>query len=446
MEMPGISVIVWLHDTNEMYFRDLLESLVSQTYDRWELYVLDQNSMGRYEHIVAEFFPEDVRAHYRQLKNQKGRAYAYNIGFHYVMASFGRKQQDLTGNYVFLVGQHDRLKEDALLQIAGAYHNRPQETDPAVIYMDHDILMGQDRMEPDFKPDQNRELLLHENYIGDHFLISCEAAHGMGEFREQLQDNCEYDFLLRIAEAGGEMMHIPKLLYHKRYRIPLPKKEERAWQKRFGKEREVVIQASMQRQGYTDSEDASAHQREYIFLHDQKVRAFTRNSVQRMYDYVRRKDVAVVGARFLKGGFSTENSGFLYDSEGNIFPAFYDVKFYQDTYQQLAQIPREVSMVDFRYCMIDAKIYRKLGGLDPALSGREQMLDFCLRARKAGYRTIIDPGILVRSPGGHPESSQASHEYFLEKWGETLELGDPYYNPNLPMGLQNYRLDMEVIS
>lgn len=40
MEMPGISVIVWLHETKEAYFRDLLESLVSQTYDRWELYVL----------------------------------------------------------------------------------------------------------------------------------------------------------------------------------------------------------------------------------------------------------------------------------------------------------------------------------------------------------------------------------------------------------------------
>ena len=37
MEMPGISVIVWLHETKEAYFRDLLESLVSQTYDRWEL-------------------------------------------------------------------------------------------------------------------------------------------------------------------------------------------------------------------------------------------------------------------------------------------------------------------------------------------------------------------------------------------------------------------------
>ncbi len=75
----------------EAYFRDLLESLVSQTYDRWELYVLDRESGLWFFFHGSQFFPEDDRAHYRQLKNSKGRAYAYNIGSHYVMADFGKK-------------------------------------------------------------------------------------------------------------------------------------------------------------------------------------------------------------------------------------------------------------------------------------------------------------------------------------------------------------------
>ena len=29
----------------------------------------------------------------------------------------------------------------------------------------------------------------------------------------------------------------------------------------------------------------------------------------------------------------------------------------------------------------------------------------------------------------------------LEKWADLLAEGDPYYNPKLPMGLLNYRLD-----
>ncbi len=98
-------------------------------------------------------------------------------------------------------------------------------------------------------------------------------------------------------------------------------------------------------------------------------------------------------------------------------------------------------MVDFRYCMIDAKVYRKLGGLDPKLSGRDQMLDFCLRAKKTGYRTIVDPGSLSKVPANRM-SSRVSHEAMLEKWANLLAEGDPYYNPNLPMGLLNYRLDV----
>ena len=99
-------------------------------------------------------------------------------------------------------------------------------------------------------------------------------------------------------------------------------------------------------------------------------------------------------------------------------------------------------MVDFRYCMIHAKVYRKLGGFDTNLFGREQMLDFCLRARKAGYRIIVDPGILVKSPGKQDESTEESHHLMLEKWTDEWQKTDAYYNPNLPMGLHNYRLDL----
>ena len=136
-----------------------------------------------------------------------------------------------------------------------------------------------------------------------------------------------------------------------------------------------------------------------------------------------------------------ENCGFLFDAQGDIYPAFYDTKIYQTTYDNLAGIPREVSMVDFPYCKIDSKVYRKLGGLDPKHSGRDQILDFCLRAKKAGYRTIVDPRIIVKSPGKQDESSRVSHEAMLEKWADLLAEGDPYYNPNLTMGLLNYRLD-----
>lgn len=112
------------------------------------------------------------------------------------MADFGKKGRDLEGNYIFFVGQHDRLQPDALLQIAGAYNRfmQKQEKAPELIYMDHDMLVGQDRMEPHFKPELNMELLRHCNYIGQHFLVSCSAAYALGEFRQQLSYACVYEY------------------------------------------------------------------------------------------------------------------------------------------------------------------------------------------------------------------------------------------------------------
>ena len=105
-----------------------------------------------------------------------------------------------------------------------------------------------------------------------------------------------------------------------------------------------------------DGADVMLHPRDYMFLHEPQVRPLSRGNLQKMYGYLRQGDVAVVGARFLKGGFAIENCGFIYDTQANIYPAFYDAKIYRPTYENLASIPREVSMVDFRYCMIHASL------------------------------------------------------------------------------------------
>ena len=99
-------------------------------------------------------------------------------------------------------------------------------------------------------------------------------------------------------------------------------------------------------------------------------------------------------------------------------------------------------MVDFDYCMLDAKIYRKLGGFDGNLTGRDLMLDYCMRAIERGYRVVVDPAIIIRGGKRDFDSTRESSAYFLEKWQDRLIPEDPFYNRNLPMGLENFRLDI----
>ena len=98
-------------------------------------------------------------------------------------------------------------------------------------------------------------------------------------------------------------------------------------------------------------------------------------------------------------------------------------------------------MVDQALFMIDAKTFERVGGFDRRLTGRALMLDLCLKVRQLGQRIVFDPGVVARKK--HEEDvlfDELSTATLYELWGELLAKGDPYYNRNLPMGLQNYRL------
>ena len=451
METPKFAIVVWTRDTNEVFFRDLMESLVAQTYDHWELYVMDEGQSTAVRTITSEFFPEDHRVHYRQLKTNKGKAYAYNIGFHFVFINDAKEGRSDEKQYIVVVNQHDRLSPNALALMA-EYASKGAD----VIYTDHDELVGVDRMYPHFKPELNRELLLRRNYIGDFFSISVAGARGLGDFQEKLKEAVIYDYLLRAMERGLSFARVPALVHHHRVVTPEDRKQHRKWQEQSRQEHMLAAEASLRRRGLdaaveagTDldvwrvnfaGDDAYVHPRDYMLLRSEGVRLLTRHNVEKMYGLLRQKDVAVVGAKFIKSGFVIDNCGYIFDTEGNIYPAFYRQKLFQSGYEQMDRIPRDVSMVDSAYCMIDAKVYRKLGGFDPKLSGRDVMLDFCLRVRKAGLRVVVNPEVIARNTSKNVESSQESRELMQQRWGDVFAEGDPLYNPNMSMGLANYRL------
>ncbi len=447
MENPKFSLVVWTRDTNEVFFRDFMESVVAQLYNNWELYVIDEGQGDYIRRITTEFFPEDDRVHYRQLKTSKGKAYAYNIGFHFVLTDAARRGEK--EGYLVVADQHDRLSPNTFLAMAES-----AATSPDVIYTDHDELVGTERMHPHFKPEYNKELLLHRNYIGEFVAVSYGAARQVGEFQEKLKEAVVYDYLLRLGDKKRTVVRVPSLLYHRRVSLPENLKKANRKKEELLTEQMLVASATLRRRGIeatvergTDDsywkvtyfgKDVLNHESEYLILRNPKVRPLTRNNLEKMYGFLRQKDVAVVGARFIKQGFTIDNCGYIFDSEGISYPAFYGQKIYRATYEQLASIPRDVSMVDSGYCMMDAKIYRKLGGFDPKLSGRDVMLDFCLRAREHGFRTLVEPAVIARNMVKENESSQISNQRLMERWGETIAGGDPYYNPNLPMGLENY--------
>ncbi len=446
-EIPYFSVVIWTKDTNIDYFRDCMESLVQQTHDKWELYVLDENRGGEIAAICKEFFPEDIRMHYRRLKNPKGGAYAYNIGFHFA-----------EGEYVVLVGQHDRISQNALHDISLEIIRSDGELQ--VLFTDHDEIVGQDRMYPHFKCGYNKELLLRTPYIGEFLTISCDMYKKVGQFNEKLNYAYLYEYLLRCDTKNVKFGHVQSLLYHHRVNeSKLVTPEEKKLKTKKYKEHISVVKKYYKQQGLEvlvepdnresfwnvtiDGSDYRKHRKDYILIREDGIRTLTRKNVERMYGMLKQDDVAVVGCRFFSRAFTVDNCGYIFDKDGLIFPAFNGHRVFRDSYEGLDIQPRDVAMVDPGYMMIDARVYRGLHGLNPDMLPRDAMLDFCIRARAHGYRTVIEPRVIARYKEKNIESTESSHALLMERNGEIISKGDPLYNSNLPVGLKNFVLPGE---
>ena len=444
MAEPYFSLIVWTHDPDLDHFRNMLESIDDQEYRNFELYILDDAASYTIETNIKEFFPDIVdKVHYRKLKKKSGGAYALNIGSHFA-----------EGDHLVFVGQHDRLSPNTLSDLAQAIEYL--EGQDAIIYTDHDELVDQDRMNPHFKCGFNKELLLHTDYIGEFICMNKETYKLLGPFNEKARFAYIYEYLLRASSRNMRIDHIDGLLYHKRQTKRPTNREERMAAQSVQNEYMALAGSYLSKAGvhcqvkagsdysswnvvYSDAE-FRRYGGDYMFLHDKNVRLYTRNNARKMYAYLKQPDVAVVGMRFLDHGLTLDNVGFIHDDSGVAYPAFHGQKLFRASYENLANIPRDVAMVDAGCCMIDAKVYRSIGGFDPALKGRDAMLDFCIRAREKGFRTVVIPECLGRYKVKNNESSEASHDALYLKHGQILSGGDEFYNSYLPMGLSNFVL------
>ena len=478
MKITTFTILVVCSNTREVFFRDFLESVVAQDYENWELYIIDDDYSSDLERIAREFFPKDTRVHYRQLKNHKGKAYATNIGFHFA-----------EGDYILVTNCHNRLDPHCLYHMAGTIFDVGNAD---ILYSDHIDLEGVEKTNIHVKQDFNKELFLRNNYIGDMVVINRDVIKKVGTTREVLSEAYMYEFLLRCIEKKCRFYHIPKFLYYKRIMSQdivdeaimqnnesvLPPKKEGAimgiirsifpdfmknpvtsadidLEELIYKENMASVKAYLTRNNIKakidtdprkrfwkviyDGSGATIRSKDYMLLKEKDVKVSGRNYLETMYGYIKLKDVAVVGVRFAKPFWTTENCGYIYDTDANVYPAFYNYKLRDSGYENIQPIPREIGMVDGAFCMISKKAYRSLGGFDTSLSGRDVMLDFCIRARAKGYRIIIDPTIIAKKNNSNIISEEGSHNRLVEKLSDELLKGDPFYSPNLAMGLENHK-------
>ena len=196
------SVVVPTYQTPENFLRQMIESVLGQTFCRVELVLADGSKDDSVEKIAREYAASDSRIKYQRLTENKGISENTNEGL--AMA---------TGDYIGLLDHDDILELHALYEMRMAIAKNPEAD---VLYSDEDKVSFDltHYFEPHFKPDFNLDLLRSNNYICHFLVFKRELLEKVGGFRSEYDGAQDFDLVLRLTEKANCIVHIPKVLYH----------------------------------------------------------------------------------------------------------------------------------------------------------------------------------------------------------------------------------------
>jgi len=198
---PLISILIPVYNVEGHYLEECLNSILSQSYDNFEVCIVDDASTLRETLDTLKKYEdnEKIRIVHRKKNGHISRATndALNMA---------------KGEFVAFVDNDDMLDKDALYFVVERL-NKDKKLD--LIYSDEDkIDQGEKRCYPHFKPDWSPDTLLSLNYICHLVVARTKLVREVGGLTVGMEGAQDYDLLLRLTEKTDRIFHIPKILYH----------------------------------------------------------------------------------------------------------------------------------------------------------------------------------------------------------------------------------------
>jgi GT2 family glycosyltransferase len=198
---PLISVVMPVFDTPVHRLEDAVESVLAQTYENWELLLVDDGSSSAdLLHALPDLAARDRRIVLGKVGKHAGISAASNRGL-----ALAR------GEWVSFLDHDDVLEPDALFQFSKLLQTHREAE---MIYSDEDKLAEDGFEAPLFKPDWSPDFFLSYNYVGHLTAVRRDVVQKVGGFRSEFDSAQDYDLFLRVAEQTNRIHHIPRVLYH----------------------------------------------------------------------------------------------------------------------------------------------------------------------------------------------------------------------------------------
>ncbi len=227
-KMPLISILVPLYNTPEKFLRDMIESVLAQTYGNWQLCLADGSDaehIGTVEAIVKEYQKDSRATRTNTSWNTPGSGTdAGAAGFCRIKYQKLEKNEGISGNtnhclelaegeYIGLFDHDDILHPEVLYWYVKAIN----EENADYIYCDETTFKGDDinkMITMHFKPDYAIDNLRANNYICHFSVFKRTLLDGTELFRPKFDGSQDHDMILRLTDRAEHIVHVPKLLYY----------------------------------------------------------------------------------------------------------------------------------------------------------------------------------------------------------------------------------------
>ncbi len=202
---PLISIVIPMYNTQEVFFNELIDSILNQTYSNWQLCLADgsKETLKYIEDRLKSL--NDSRILYKHLESNDG-----------ISENTNEAIKMATGDYIAFCDHDDVLSSNALYEVVKLI-NKNRKID--FLYTDEDILLNNVRKNPHFKPDFSIDLLRSYNYICHFVVVDKKLIDEVGMLRKEYDGAQDYDFVLRATNKATCIAHIPKILYHWRAHV-----------------------------------------------------------------------------------------------------------------------------------------------------------------------------------------------------------------------------------
>lgn len=472
---PLFSIVIPLYETDHDALKELLLSVMHQTYEKWELCLADGSHDDSLKKVIEEICGNDVRVHYQRLSENKGISENTNAAI-----TIAR------GDYIAFCDHDDLLCVNALYEMADAIEKNP---DADYLYSDSDNTDETSGLffNAYFKPDFDPDLLRTVNYINHLSVIRKSFLDEIGYLRKEYDGAQDHDLVLRASEKTDHFVHVPEILYHwrategstaagmdeKSYASTAGRKAVLDhWHRKypeidvervelnpvngtyhtvFGFQNEPLVSViligdeveecrkSIEKGNWKNLEfihgkDISqavekAHGEYLLFVHT-SLRMSGKDSIGEMVGYAQRKDTGVIGAEIFHEDGRIASAGILVGIKGSYANAFagQNTKIMNTYFSRDSEV-QNVSAVTDDVFMIRKDLYESMHGFDRAFEQEGKVIDFCFRCKNKGLWNVYNPYASFVTT--EDQNDWKDQKRIVERYPDVIAEGDPFYNQNL---------------